>query len=81
MFNSPRLGLGAISHVHTAANSPAMATAAVLLVGDESMQGRLSVFPKVEIIDSVTCGAEPLEVVSGCVTATAEIMRATDFNS
>lgn len=68
--------LEAISHVHTAANSPAMCdAAAVLLVGDDSMQGRLSVLPKVEIVDSVTCGAEPLEVVSGCVTATAEIMR------
>ncbi|MEL0153699.1 MAG: acetyl-CoA C-acyltransferase, partial [Halieaceae bacterium] len=36
--------LGAISHVHTAANSPAMCdAAAVLLVGDEGMREQLSV--------------------------------------
>ncbi len=68
--------LEAISHVHTAANSPAMCDgAAVLLVGDEGMQDRLAVTPRVEVVDSVTCGAEPLEVVSGCVTATTEILR------
>ena len=68
--------LDAIFHVHTAANSPAMCDgAAVLLVGDKGMQDRLSATPRVEIIDSVTCCAEPLEVVSGCVKATTEILR------
>ena len=68
--------LEAISHVHTAANSPAMCDgAAVLLVGDEGLGDQLSVTPRAEVVDSVTCCAEPLEVVSGCVTATAEILR------
>lgn len=68
--------LKAISHVHTAANSPAMCDgAAVLLVGDEGLGDQLLVTPRVEVVDSVTCCAEPLEVVSGCVTATAEILR------
>lgn len=68
--------LKAISHVHTAANSPAMCDgAAVLLVGDQGMRDQLSITPRVEILDSVTCCAEPLEVVSGCVSATAEILR------
>jgi len=68
--------LKAISHVHTAANSPAMCDgAAVLLVGDEGLGDQLLVTPRVEVVDSVTCCAEPFEVVSGCVTATAEILR------
>lgn len=68
--------LEAISHVHTAANSPAMCDgAAVLLVGDEGLGDQLSVTPRAELVDSVTCCAEPLEVVSGCVTATSEILR------
>lgn len=68
--------LKVISHVHTAANSPAMCDgAAVLLVGDEGLGDQLLVTPRVEVVDSVTCCAEPLEVVSGCVTATAEILR------
>ena len=68
--------LKAISHVHTAANSPAMCDgAAVLLVGDQGLRDQLSITPRVEILDSVTCCAEPLEVVSGCVSATAEILR------
>jgi len=68
--------LKAISHVHTAANSPAMCDgAAVLLVGDEGLGDQLLVTPRVEVVDSVTSCAEPLEVVSGCVTATAEILR------
>ncbi len=68
--------LEAISHVHTAANSPAMCDgAAVLLVGDQGLGDQLSVTPRAEVVDSVTCCAEPLEVVSGCVTATAEILR------
>lgn len=68
--------LGAISHVHTAANSPAMCDgAALLLVGDEVMQDQVSVAPRVEVVDSMTCCAEPLEVVSGCVMATGEILR------
>lgn len=68
--------LEAISHVHTAANSPAMCDgAAVLLIGSEKMRDHLAVKPKVEVVDSLTCCTEPLEVVSGCVQATSEIMR------
>ena len=68
--------LDAISHVHTAGSSPAMCDgAAVLLIGNEEMQEHLAVEPKVEIVDSLTCCTEPLEVVGGCVQATAEIMQ------
>lgn len=68
--------LDAISHVHTAGSSPAMCDgAAVLLIGSEEMQEHLAVEPKVEIVDSLTCCTEPLEVVGGCVQATAEIMQ------
>ena len=68
--------LDAISHVHTAGNSPAMCDgAAVLLIGSEKMQEHLAVEPKVEIVDSLTCCTAPLEVVGGCVQATSEIMQ------
>ena len=68
--------IGGISHVHTAANSPSMCDGAgVLLVGDEQLQSDLSVRPKVEILDSISCCGEPLEVVGGCVAATSEILK------
>lgn len=68
--------LDAISHVHTAGNSPAMCdAAAAVLVGSRAFGERFGLNPRVRIVDSITCCAEPLEVVGGCVAATAAIME------
>jgi acetyl-CoA C-acetyltransferase len=68
--------LAEISHVHTAGNSPAMCDgASVLLVGDESLGDKLDRPPRARIVASTTAGADPLQVLSGCVTATERLMR------
>ena len=75
--------LTAIQHVHTAGNSPAMCDAAALvLLGDEELGKTLGIEPKARLISSTTACAEPLEVVSGCVTAAQKLLleqqRSTD---
>jgi len=68
--------LAEISHVHTAGNSPAMCDgASVLLVGDKSLGEKLDRPPRARIIAASTAGADPLQVVSGCVSATERLMR------
>ena len=65
-------GLGAVEHIHTAGNSPAMADAAcLLLLGDASACGAQ---PRARIAGSVTVAADPLEVLTGCVEATRELL-------
>ena len=67
--------LEAIEHVHTAGNSPAMCDgAAVLLVGDESLGKKLSQAPRARILHSATASADPLQVLSGCISATERLL-------
>jgi len=66
--------LQAISHVHTAGNSPAMADAASLvLLGDKSLQGQ-GLVPRARILAATTLCNDPLQVVSGCAAATAKLL-------
>jgi acetyl-CoA C-acetyltransferase len=68
-------GLEAVNHIHTAGNSPAMADGAcVLLLGDAGRATRLGIAPRARIAASVTVAADPLEVLSGCVEATRELL-------
>lgn len=68
--------LSVISHLHTAANSPAMCdAAAVLMIGSSEFAEQHELTPVARIVDTVTCCAEPLEVVSGCVEATKVILE------
>lgn len=67
--------LNAIKHIHTAGNSPAMADAAALvLIGDEALQDRLEKKPIAKILAVTTTCSDPLQVVSGCTSATAKLM-------
>ncbi|EED31851.1 acetyl-CoA acetyltransferase [gamma proteobacterium NOR5-3] len=71
---NPRLSN--IEHLHTAGNSPAMADAAsVLLLGSPQQGRRLSVKPRARITGSVTVGADPLQVLTGCVEATKALLK------
>ena len=70
-------GLGAMRHVHTAGNSPAMAdAAALLLVGDAAAGEMLGRAPRARIRAAATASDDPLRVVSGCVAATRRLMQA-----
>ncbi len=69
--------LGAMRHVHTAGNSPAMAdAAALLLVGDAAAGEMLGRAPRARIRAAATASDDPLRVVSGCVAATRRLMQA-----
>jgi hypothetical protein len=72
--------LKVITHLHTAANSPAMCdAAAVLMIGSSDFAERQGLRPIARIVDTVTCCAEPLEVVSGCVEATKPFSSVIDY--
>lgn len=65
-----------VSHVHTAGNSPAMCDgAAVLLIGDESLGETLGRPPRARIVGSATASADPLQVLTGCVSAAQRLLR------
>ena len=67
--------LGAIEHVHTMGNSPAMCDAgALVLLGDAALGESLGIAPKARLVASTTASGEPLEVVSGCVTVTDALL-------
>ena len=67
--------LGAIEHVHTVGNSPAMCDAgALVLLGDAALGESLGVAPKARLVTSATASGEPLEVVSGCITVTEALL-------
>ena len=67
-------GLPAISHVHTAGNSPAIADAASLvLLGDVSLQQQ-GLVPRARILAATTVCNDPLQVVSGCAAATGKLL-------
>ena len=64
-----------IIHAHTAGNSPSMADAAALvLLGDESLQENLKKTPVARVLAVATTCNDPLQVVSGCTAATAKLM-------
>ncbi|MEM1141919.1 MAG: acetyl-CoA C-acyltransferase [Pseudomonadota bacterium] len=69
-------GLSAISHIHTAGNSPAMADAAgLLLIGTPGLAESLSVDARARIVDSTTATDDPLQVLTGCIAATQKLMK------
>jgi acetyl-CoA C-acetyltransferase len=66
----------AIEHIHTAGNSPAMAdAAALLLLGDASVGEKLGIAPRARILAAATASADPLQVLTGCVSATEKLME------
>ncbi|MFT4636131.1 MAG: acetyl-CoA C-acetyltransferase [Arenicella sp.] len=68
--------LNAINHVHTAANSPAMADgAAVLLIGSKSAGDKLSIKPRARIRAMRNVNDDTRMVISGCVLAAKELMK------
>lgn len=74
--------LTAINHIHTPGNSPAMADAAcVLLLGDRQMGTALNVAPRARIAASVTVATDPLEVLSGCVSAVRRLLDNTGLSA
>lgn len=74
--------LDEIRHIHTAGNSPAMCdAAAVLLIGDESLGESLGRGPRAKIVGAATASAEPLEVLSGCISATQRLLREQGLSS
>ena len=74
--------LTAIEHIHTAGNSPAMADAAsLLLLGDASVGETLGIAPRAKIVAAATANADPLQVLSGCVSATDKLMEQQQLNA
>jgi len=74
--------LGAIAHVHTAGNSPAMADAAALvLLGDEASGRRLGLAPRARLRAAATACDDPLLVVSGCIAATQKLLQEQGLRS
>ena len=68
--------LKAISHVHTAGNSPAMADAAALvLVGAASLGEKIQARPRAVIRAMVNASDDPLQVLTGCVVATEKLLK------
>jgi acetyl-CoA C-acetyltransferase len=46
----------------------------VVLLGDAALGESLGIAPKARLVSSTTASGEPLEVVSGCVTATDALL-------
>jgi acetyl-CoA C-acetyltransferase len=65
-----------VSHVHTAANSPAMADgAAALLIGSKAAGDNLSIKPRARIRAMVNVNDDTRTVIAGCVAATKALME------
>ncbi len=74
--------LTVIEHIHTAGNSPAMADAgSLLLLGDASVGETLSIAPRARIAAAATASADPLQVLTGCVSATEKLMAQQGLSS
>lgn len=68
--------IDAIEHIHTAGNSPAMADAAsLLLLGSDALGKTLEVAPRARVVASAVASDEPLQVLSGCIAATARLLE------
>ena len=75
-------GITVIEHVHTAGNSPAMADAAsLLLLGDKSVGEKLGIVPRAKIVATATANADPLQVLTGCVSATEKLMNQQNLSA
>ncbi len=65
-----------VNHVHTAANSPAMADgAAALLIGSKAAGDNLNIKPRARIRAMVNVNDDTRTVISGCVAATKALME------
>lgn len=74
--------LEAIEHIHTAGNSPAMADgAALLLLGDGATGERLGLKPRARLRAAANACGDPLLVLSGCIAASAKLLRAEGLHS
>lgn len=74
--------LESIRHIHTAANSPAMADgAAAVLIGSREAGEQLSVKPRARIRAMVNVNDNIHTVLGGCVAATKELMRRENLNA
>ena len=68
--------LSEIAHVHTAANSPAMADgASVLLIGSEQAGRSLNIKPRAKIRAMTNVNDDTRTVIAGCVAATKKLMQ------
>ncbi len=68
--------LTSISHIHTPANSPAMADgAAAVLIGSGAIAEKLSIKPRARIRAMVSINDDIHTVIAGCVAAAKELMR------
>ena len=64
-----------IEHLHTAGNSPAMCDgAATVLLGNAELGAALGIEPRARLVAAKTACAEPLEVLSGCITVTQALL-------
>ncbi len=74
--------LDEIRHVHTAGNSPAMAdAAATVFLGDESVGTQLGIQPRARVSVSVTAATDPLQVLTGCISATEALLSRTGLSA
>ncbi len=74
--------LDEITHVHTAGNSPAMCDgAAAVLVGDESLGELLGRPPRARIVACTNASGDPLQVLSGCVSAARRLLSEQGLES
>lgn len=74
--------LDAIDHIHTAGNSPAMADAAcAMIVASPETVARKNLSPRGRIVTSVTCAADPLQVLTGCIEATRLLLQRCGLRS
>lgn len=75
-------GIEAINHVHTAANSPAMADgAAALLIGSKRAGEKLSIKPRARIRAMRNVNDDTRTVIAGCVLAAKELMRRENLSA
>ncbi|MEM9315007.1 MAG: acetyl-CoA C-acyltransferase [Pseudomonadota bacterium] len=73
--------LSEIRHIHTAGNSPAMADAAcTVLIGHAGLAEELDAKPRARIASSITVAADPVQVLTGCVEATAGLLEKTGLS-
>jgi len=65
-----------VRHIHTAGNSPAMADgASLVLLGSEELGRSLGIAPRGRIVASTNAFDDPLQVLGGCIVATARLLE------
>ena len=65
-----------VRHIHTAGNSPAMADgASLVLLGSEDLGQALGAAPRGRIVASTNAFDDPLQVLGGCIAATARLLE------